>query len=399
MVTSHKQKPERTRHRLAMLLIVLVTALLAGSTVVAADEPAYGIRGPESLYLSGQVPFFLEIDPGLQERIASVIWYLDGRQVHRSRKPPYCVTFDLGPAVLPHRIVAAAFSDDATELWTGEHRTLGLSVAFSDRVSLVVVPVTVLHPEGYFHTGLTRKHFRIYEDHVRQELVCFANDVVPLSIALVIDTSKSMRGKMREIRRAARTLIDRLSSEDLATVMSFNDDLVRHCGFTGDKPLLHKTLKDFRPGGGTALFDAIYGAARAFRESEGKRVIILFTDGQDQKYRRPAEIRRRQERAVSAAARENITVYTIGLGRDVDGEMLTKIADTTGGAYFHLGDIKDLAGAYSRIFEELGSQYTLCYRPETGAVAPGEASWRSIQVEVEDQSLMVRHKKGYSPSR
>lgn len=382
-----------------MLVIVLAATLPAGSTVGGADEPAYEIHGPESLYLSGQVPFFLEVDADQQGRIVSVIWYLDGRQVHRSHKPPYHVIFDLGPAVLPHRIVATAFSDDATELWSGEHRTLGLSVAFSDRVSLVVVPVTVLHPEGYFHTGLTRGHFRIYEDSVRQELVCFANDVVPLSVALVIDTSKSMRGRMKEIRRAARTLIDRLAREDLATVMSFDDDLVRHCRFTGDKPLLHKMLKDFRPGGGTALFDAIYGAARAFRESEGKRVIILFTDGRDQKYRRPAEIRRRQERAVAAAVRENITVYTIGLGRDVDGEMLTKIADTTGGAYFHLGDIKDLAGAYGRIFEELGSQYTLCYRPETGEAAPGEPSWRSIRVEVEDQSLIIRHKKGYSPSR
>lgn len=391
-----RQGPWFTTVRLA--LAIALVAGLAG-TGTGATEPAYRIRGPVSPYLSGRVPFQLEVGAAKLGRISVVIWYLDGRQVHRSKTPPYEVTLDLGPDVLPHRIVATAFSAAAAELWTGELKTLGLAVAYSDRVSLVVVPVTVLHPEGYFHTGLTRKEFRIYEDGVPQELTCFANDVVPLSVALVIDASNSMRGKMRNIRRAARTLIDRLSSEDLATVMSFDDDLVRHCGFTGDRQLLHAAIKAFRPGGGTALFDALFGASRAFRECEGKRVIILFTDGQDEKYRRPAEIRRRHERAVSAASRENITVYTIGLGRDVDHVMLTTIADTSGGAYFHLDEIRDLAGAYGRIFEELGSQYTLCYHPSASSEAAEGLSWRSIRVEVEDQTLLVRHKKGYSPSR
>ncbi len=308
-------------------------------------------------------------------------------------------TVSLGPEVLSHRIVATAFTEDTAELWSGEYRTLGLSVAFRDRVSLVVVPVTVLHPEGYFHTGLGREAFRVYEDGVPQDLTCFANDVVPLSVALIVDSSQSMRGKVREIRKAAGTLIDRLAPDDTATVMSFDDDLVRHCSFTGDKQLLHESLKGFGASGGTALYDALYGASRAFRKTEGKRVIILFTDGQDEKYRRPAETKRRLERAISAASRANITVYTIGLGRYVDTDTLETMADTTGGAYFHLGAIRDLAGAYSRIFDELGSQYTLCYRPGVPPETEDQKLWRSIRVVVADPDLIVRHKKGYSPSR
>jgi len=378
--------------RLAALLGV---ALLLSAT--AAGEPATAINGPESPYLSGHVPFSLEVGRAEAARIDLVVWYLDGRQVHRSTAPPYRVLIDLGPAVLPHRITARAFTDTSETVWTGEYRTRGLSVAYSDRVSLVVVPVTVMHPDGWFQTGLQREDFRVFEDGKAQELQCFSADVVPINVGLLIDASDSMQGKMREICKAARSLVERLSPEDRATVMSFNHDLVRHCPFTGEGGQLKEALKTFRPSGGTALYDALYGAARAFRQDSGKRVIILFTDGRDEKYRRPAEARRRMERAVSAASRANITVYTIGLGRNLDHEKLASIAETTGGAYFHLERIRDLAGAYGRIFEELGSQYTLCYRPKTGA-GEVEPSWRSIVVEVSRPELLVRHKKGYLPS-
>jgi Ca-activated chloride channel family protein len=381
--------------------LVLFMALGVIGLANEKEDPAcFGINGPESPYLSGRVPFRLEVCQEQAGLVGSVNWYLDGRQVRRCTEAPYEVTIDLGPDILPHRISAAVVSRDRTDLWSGEWNTLGLTVAYNDRVSLVVVPVTVLHPEGYFQTGLGRNRFRVFEDGVSQELTCFSSDLVPLRVALVIDSSDSMRGRIREIRKAARTLIERLSTADRATVMSFDDDLVRHCGFSGDKELLFDALKGIGPGGGTALFDAVYGASRAFRENEGKRVMILFTDGQDEKYRRPAEKRRRMERAVSAAAKENITVYTIGLGRDVDQDMLTTVADTTGGVFFPLGQIRDLAGAYGRIFDELGSQYTLCYRPAAdGAVGQEQTSWRSIRVEVDDQTLLVRHKKGYVPSR
>lgn len=383
-------------HLLFLSLFIVSAAVTAAGEKTA--QPLFGIQGPESPYLSGRVPFRLDVGPGQGRLIGSVCWYLDGRQVRRCTTPPFEVTIDLGPDVLPHRIAAAVFSDDRNQLWSGEWRTLGLTVAYNDRVSLVVVPVTVLHPDGYFQTDLARERFRVFEDGVPQELTCFSSDLVPLSVALVIDSSNSMRGRVREIRKAARTLIQRLSSADQTTVMSFDDDLIRHCEFSGDRELLFEALKGIGPGGGTALFDALYGAARAFREIQGKRVIILFTDGQDEKYHRPAEKRRRLDRAVSAAAKENITVYTIGLGQDVDQEMLTTVADTTGGVFFHLDGIRDLAGAYGRIFEELGSQYTLCYHPAAGAVEE-DSPWRSIRVEVDDRTLLIRHKKGYVPSR
>jgi Ca-activated chloride channel family protein len=396
MVIPGDRKHGARRQPLMVSGLLCLLALAGGQ---AWPGPRTGICGPESPYLSGQVPFSLEVSDDDATRIASVSWYLDGRIVQRTSAPPYRVIIDLGPQVLSHRIAATAFTEDAAEIWSGEFRTLGLSVAYRDRVSLVVVPVTVLHPEGYFQTGLGREAFRVYEDGVLRDLTCFASDVVPLSVALIVDSSQSMRGKVREIRKAAGTLIDRLAPDDTATVMSFDDDLVRHCAFTGDKELLDESLKAFGASGGTALYDALYGAARAFREIEGKRVIILFTDGQDEKYRRPAETKRRLERAISAASRANITVYTIGLGRYVDTDTLETMADTTGGAYFHLDEIRDLAGAYGQIFEELGSQYTLCYRPGAPSAAEGQIPWHTIHVEVQDPDLIVRHKKGYSPSR
>lgn len=388
---------ERGGRRNAFRSAVLLGLALLLMGTGPAGEGTTAIIGPESPYVSGRVPFSLEVGREEASRIDIVVWYLDGRQVQRSTAPPYRVVIDLGPAVLPHRITARAFTDTSETVWAGEYRTRGLSVAYNDRVALVVVPVTVMHPDGWFQTGLQRSDFRVYEDGEEQPLKCFSADVVPVNVGLLIDASDSMRGNVREIRKAARSFIARLSPEDRATVMSFNHDLVRHCSFTGDRAQLFGALETFRPGGGTALYDSLYGATRAFRQDSGKRVIILFTDGQDEKYRRPAEARRRMERAVSAAARANITVYTIGLGRDVDHEKLAYIAETTGGAVFRLERIRDLAETYDRIFEELGSQYTLCYRPRA---RDEEAEvWRRIRVEVERPGLIVRHKKGYLPSR
>jgi len=377
---------------------MLLAVLTLGSAAAQADDgTGFAIRGPSSPYLSGQVSFQLDW-AAAGPPVSTVCWYLDGRQVARLDQAPYRVLLDLGPDVLPHRISATAFSADARQLWTGEFRTQGLAVAYSDRVALVVVPVTVMHPEGWFHTGLSREAFTVYEDGESRELTCFANDVVPLSVALVIDTSKSMRGNLREVKKAARKLIDRLAPDDVATVISFDDDLVRHCPFTGESERLLRALDGLGPAGGTALCDAVYGATRAFQDTGGKRVVILFTDGRDEKYRRPAEAKQRLKRSISAASRENITLYTIGLGDGVDEERLSWMADTSGGAYFHLGAIRDLAGAYDTIFDELGSQYTLCYRPGPAA-ATDEPAWRTIRVEVADPTLLVRHKKGYSPAR
>ena len=158
--------------QIPVLLLLAVTPAAA-----VEDEPPYAIAGPESPYLSGRVSFHLETTLAGGQRLHTVSWFLDGRQVARVGQPPYRVTVDLGPDVLPHRISATVLDEEARELWRGEFRTLGLSVAYSDRVALVVVPVTVLHPEGWFHTGLSREAFRVFEDGVEQELTCFANDV------------------------------------------------------------------------------------------------------------------------------------------------------------------------------------------------------------------------------
>jgi len=385
----------RIRRSVIPFVLLLSLAVVAGTAGIH-DTP-FRIVGPPSPYLSGQIPFSLATDgengfAGV-ERVA---WYLDGRKVALADQQPYRVVIDLGPDILAHRITATVFAEGMATVWSGEFQTHGLSVAFSDRVSLVVVPVTVLRPDGSFHDGLIREDFRVYEDGEQRELSCFSADLVPLHVALLLDASSSLEGRKRKLIRSARQLVDSLGPEDRATVMSFNNDLVRHCEFTGDRTVLHLALDQLETGGGTALFDALFGAARTFGESPSKRVIILFTDGRDESSGSVVGTRERLDRALAAVSRADAAVYAVGLGRDVDRDLLEEVTGTTGGRFFQLERIKGLAETYGRILEELGNQYTICFRPAPVAGTP--PTWRPIRVELSDPRLTVRHKAGYSPS-
>jgi VWFA-related protein len=383
--------------RSVAILLLLLPVLTATAWADEGIGSTYRMVVPESKYLSGPVPFSLASDgDGAFDTVEAVAWYLDGRRVALTDRPPYRVVIDLGPDVQAHRITVSVFGNGMDKRWSGEFQTFGLSVAYSDRVSLVVVPVTVLRPDGSFHTGLDRDDFKVREDGELRQLRCFSADLVPLSMILLLDGSSSMMGRQRKQEKAARKLVDVLGPGDEATVMSFNNDLVRHCQFTGDRSVLRKALDRLSAGGGTALYDALYGAARVFGQSSSKRVIILFTDGRDESGRSGGDARARLDRALSAVSRADAAVYAVGLGPDVDRDLLEEITRATGGRFFQLERMSGLAEAYGRILEELGNQYTLCFRP---GQAPGaNPGWRTIDVELSDPQLVVRHKTGYSPS-
>lgn len=146
---------------------------------------------------------------------------------------------------------------------------------------LVTVPVIATDKNGLFIPNLQQNEFLVAEDNVNQEIAFFATINVPFHVVLMLDTSASTREKLNLIQQAASAFVEQLQSNDRVKVISFDDRVVDHNEFTSDRALLNAAINKTRPGQGTKLYDAFELALGAIRRIQGRKAIVLFTDGVD----------------------------------------------------------------------------------------------------------------------
>ena len=147
--------------------------------------------------------------------------------------------------------------------------------------SLVTVPVVALTPEGTYVPDLAKAEFTIMEDGVKQEVAFFATVTAPFHVVLVLDTSASTREKLGHIRRAAIAFVEQLQTGDRVKVISFDDQVRDLNEFTNDRALLRSAINTTEPGQGTKVYDAVELALNSLRTIEGRKAIVLFSDGMD----------------------------------------------------------------------------------------------------------------------
>jgi VWFA-related protein len=153
--------------------------------------------------------------------------------------------------------------------------------------SLVTIPVSILDRDGRFIPNLGKEDFRIFEDGVEQQVAYFAATEQPFTVALVIDTSNSTRFKLEDIQDAAIAFLDQLRPEDQMLVVSFNDEIRVLSEVTNDRRELQRAIRRTRWGGGTKLYDALdLVIKQRLNRVEGRKAIVLFTDGVDTTSRR-----------------------------------------------------------------------------------------------------------------
>jgi len=207
----------------------------------------------------------------------------------------------------------------------------------------------------------------------------------PVSVLLVIDISGSMgpwplgSNAIVDARRAAKSFVDRLSIEDEAALMSFNDQVYFNQNWTNDWTLLKNRIDQLRASGGTALWDAVVSGSSVIQNRTKKKVMIVMTDGRDNVSAATASSAR------TAAINAGTVVYTIGLGRDLDENALQNLANATGGRYFHAPDAADLDQIYAEINLELVTT-GIC---ELDYRSPIDC-WNGDEVSVEVQALTPR---------
>ncbi len=260
---------------------------------------------------------------------------------------------------------------------------------------------TVTDKHGKFIKNLTQSDIHVLDDHKPvDQIKNFRSETdLPLRVGLLIDVSSSIRDRFKFEQEAAIEFLNQIvrPKNDLAFVLGFDTTAEVTQDFTNDTARLSNGVHMLRPGGGTAMYDALYFACRdklmktSSPSTELRRAIILVSDGEDN------QSRVSRDEAVEMAQRANVIVYSISTntsGMILHGDkVLEYIAESTGGRVFFPFKIEDVANAFSEIQEELRSQYALAYKPPDFRA---DGHYRSIEIEAQNnKKLHVRTRKGY----
>jgi Ca-activated chloride channel family protein len=275
---------------------------------------------------------------------------------------------------------------------------------FKVDVKLVNVFVTVTDERGAPVAGLSKDNFQLLEDDKLQKVSVFDKESeLPLSIVLDIDTSLSTRRllplELNSARRFAQAI---LRPVDGLSLYSFNEVVDQVVPFTSDLKTIDRGIDHLPLGAATALYDAIYLGADALNAREGRKVMVVITDGGDTLSKMD------YQQAVRAAQISEAIVYSIivvpieaSAGRDTGGEhALIQLSEDTGGKYFYATTLPQLDEAFKTISDELRTQYLLAYYPTQRL---SDSDFRRIEVKLagvaDAADYQTRHRTGYYTSK
>jgi Ca-activated chloride channel family protein len=259
---------------------------------------------------------------------------------------------------------------------------------FSGGVNLVEVYATVTDAKGEPVQDLRREDFEVSEDGRRQAVSTFAAGDFPVSVALALDRSFSMTGEpLAMAKAAARTFLTELRPSDRSMILAIGSETGIAAPLSTDRAAQNAALAGLDAWGTTPLHDAIIAAINHIQAAEGRRALVLLSDGSDRYSRATAA------EALQRARRSDVLIYPVALGK-TRPPLFAELAVLTGGRSFQIRDPKLLEQTFRSIVRELRHQYLLGYTPARPLVTdPGE--WRSISVIVKRPGLRVRARDGY----
>jgi Ca-activated chloride channel family protein len=279
---------------------------------------------------------------------------------------------------------------------------------FKSGARTVAVYATVQDRDGRLVPDLTREQFEVRDNGKSQPISVFSSEVQPISVVMMLDRSGSMRGNFGLVQAAGEAFVRKLLPGDKARIGSFAEKVEIHPeGFTSDQTELIGILRTkLQADGPTPLWNAVAAAIDSLKAQEGRRVVLVFSDGADA----PANFRFDNKSFLDIMRRAqeaDVMVYAVGLqssqrpvfgGGGIGGfgqstrpdPGLAAIADETGGGYFELTRAEDLAATFGRVADELHRQYLLGFAPPQL-----DGKMHKIQVRVSRPGTKVRARKEY----
>jgi Ca-activated chloride channel family protein len=265
----------------------------------------------------------------------------------------------------------------------------GAAGQFATSVNVVEIYASVTDGKGEPVQGLRRDQFTVLEDGVRQRVDTFVEAEFPLSVAVALDRSLSMRGeRLATARNGARTFLTQLRPQDQVMVIAISGQVEVVSPLSTDRAAASAAVERLDAWSTTALHDAIIAATEKIQAGMGRRALVLLSDGIDRYSTATAE------EVVARVRGSDVMMYPIALGRQRP-RLFVELAAVTGGSSFQVREADDLDATVRRIARELRHQYLIGYSPSR-PLTEGRGEWRSIRLEVAGaEGLRVKAREGY----
>jgi Ca-activated chloride channel homolog len=373
--------------------LLLACGLLALAVSPSAQQPPIAVKlvsPPPDSYVSGTVLLRAAIEP--RQRVLAVSriqFYANGRLVCNIVDPTRAeCTWDAGEEVKEHviRVVADLVGGGRV---VASSRTKGLDLA--ERVSVEIVQITaVVSERGRFIKGLPMTAFEVREDGVRQTISHFSAEGSPLEIVVAIDVSASMTNAMPQLKNAVKKFLSALGPDDQVTLAAFNDNLFTLTRRETSAEQRLRAVDRLAPWGGTALYDVIVRGLQQLSRQPGRRVLVVFTDGDDRTSHATIE---GVEQAVRAS---DATLFMVGLDRGARNAALKsgieRLVDLSGGRALFVERSDRLDEPFAEIIEELANQYLIGFESTNPR---RDGAWRELTVNVPGKGYSIRTRQGY----
>ena len=258
-----------------------------------------------------------------------------------------------------------------------------------------------VHPELEFtitdaeqrYVDLSADDLVVVEDGVEQKIDAFHEAVAPVSLVLALDESGSMRKSAAAVVEAAHAFVGALRPEDSLAPLLFADQVFFEHDLTKDRDAANKAIDGYLANGGTALYDALSDALTRLKRVEGRRAIVVLTDGRDENNpgTAPGSVRSFDD-VVKLAKETDAAIFSIGLGTKVDRQPLERLARLSGGEAYFPTEVSELREQYRRIVENLRRRYVVSY---TSTNIARNGAWRDVKIRSRSTEILVTSRGGY----
>jgi VWFA-related protein len=392
---------------LSAAAIILVFACASQST---AEEPGSMIKFLSPRHLStaiGPTSIEIRLDVPKERSVGKLSISVNGDHLVTLTDPPWTAVFDAGDGSRGNRLEATLFLSDGNRE-RAVIRTSALRINQVEEVGMVNLYPVVRDSRGAYVTDLTKDDFLIMESGVPQTIRRFTTERRPLRIGIVLDTSLTMEGrKLQNAKNAAMEFIEILEPGDEGMVVGFSDEVNVLQEITSATKDMALAIDSVNAGGGTALYDAVWRTAKELEQFDGRRVLVLLSDGKDEDAGGfgPGSLHTLEE-ALDQALRSEVILFSIGLGRRLDSEydregrytlktILRRLAVETGGRALISPGAGGLRKAFKDVEDDLRNQYSIAY---ISSDEERDGKWRPIEVRTPGNDLEVSCRRGYFAS-
>lgn len=384
----------RARVLTGVLAALVAVASPAGERLRAAQEqdPAFAVRITSPLGRTG-LPGPIRIVAQIQASAVApreVRFFVDQQLLRTVERAPWVAEWtDSNPFERSEIVVEVV--DDVGHAVRDRVVLEPYEVNESAEVSSVLLEAVVQDRHGRFVRNLPPAVFSLFEDGVPQPLDLVMQEAMGATFALLVDSSASMARRMDFVQRTASTLAGYMTDRDRMLVAPFSKQILATTGPTDDVATIREAIEAIGPAGGTAILDAIVQVARSFEGVEGRRAIVLITDGYDEHSASTFD------EALAAVKAAHATVYVVGIGGvagiSLHGErLLRQIAEETGGRAFFPATAPQLGIVHDTLTEDVHNRYLITYTP---ANQQADGQWRAITVQTDDPDHRIRTRAGY----